>query len=203
MKLISTSLLFANWNRIFQAQLEYLTYLDGVAGDADLGLVMKDGFQAIASFVEEQEEQDLGTLFYLVGKQFNRVAPSSMGSLLSAGFMNVGKRLKGVTDLQQVHIVEILEGIAEGVAIIGKAKEGEKTFLDAMYPAARAARKYCEESFDIMMQRVQEAAEAGMNEATDAIAKHGRIAFRAEASKGIVDPGSVVACLLVKGIAEL
>lgn len=203
MKTISIPILFSNWNKIFQSQVDYLTYLDGVAGDGDLGIVMKDGFQAIESFVMENPQKDLGKLFYLVGKQFNRAAPSSMGSLLSAGFMNVGKRLKGVVELEQIHIVDILGGMVEGVTNVGKALEGEKTFLDAMFPAARAVQDHINEPFDQMMQAVQKAADEGVERATDLVAKHGRIAFRGEASKGIIDPGSVVATLLVKGIAEV
>ena len=86
--------LFKQWNLIFQANIETLTELDSVGGDGDLGIVMGDGFKAADQFVHDSMETDLGKLFYQAGKCFNNAASSSMGTLLSSGFMNIGKKLK-------------------------------------------------------------------------------------------------------------
>ena len=47
------------------------------------------------------------------------------------------------------------------------------------------------------------AAENGFHNATMMIAKHGRIAFHGENSKGIEDPGAAVAMLLVMGLNDI
>jgi dihydroxyacetone kinase len=201
MKALDIKALFLNWKNLFNENVEYLTKLDGVAGDADLGIVMSDGFNAVYEVVKESNEEDVGKLFYKVGKAFNNAAPSSMGTLLSAGFMNVGKRLKGNTELCEEQTVDIILGMAEGVQRIGQAQEGEKTFLDAIFPAARAMEEQKGTIGEVMIASVL-AAEVGIEAAKNMKAKHGRIAFKGEQSVGIVDPGTVVALFFVKGIAE-
>ena len=116
--------------------------------------------------------------------------------------MTVGKKLKGKTELEKSDLITILEGLAEGVQSIGKAEEGEKTFLDAIYPAVRTAKANIDKTEKEMMQQAVKAAEDGVEKAKKMVAKHGRIAFRQEASVGITDPGTVAALLIVEGIEK-
>ena len=101
---------------------------------------MGDGFKAADQFVHDSMETDLGKLFYQAGKCFNNAASSSMGTLLSSGFMNIGKSLRGKTALANEELLLLVREMAAGVKQTGKAEEGEKTFLDAIYPAARSYR---------------------------------------------------------------
>ncbi|MBO4918671.1 MAG: DAK2 domain-containing protein [Erysipelotrichaceae bacterium] len=193
--------LFAEWAKIFNENIEYLTELDSVAGDADLGLVMNDGFSKTSVFVAENAEKDVGKLLFQAGKYFNSVASSSMGTLLSAGMMNAGKKLRGKEALEPGDCYTILQGIGEGVQNIGQAKEGEKTFLDGIMPAVRALENVEDVKTGITV--AYEAAVKGVEDAKNMVGKHGRIAFRGEDSVGIIDPGSVVAKFLVEGMKNL
>lgn len=197
----SVNEIFETWARIFKENVENLTKLDSIAGDADLGIVMNDGFSKTSEFLNNTEQKDIGMMFYQAGKYFNSVAPSSMGTLLSAGMINVGKKLRGKETLEDQDIYTIVYGIGEGVANVGKAKEGEKTFLDGIMPAARALEKITDIKFDI--KNAVRAAQKGVEAATKMVGKHGRIAFRGDASVGIIDPGTVVARLLVEGLEEV
>lgn len=192
--------IFYSWQQVFSKNIDYLTQLDSVGGDADLGIVMQDGFQAINEFVMKSDLEDVGMLFYQVGKKFNNVASSSMGTLIAAGFMNIGKQLKGKTNLENNEIYQIVISMAEGVKQLGKAEEGEKTFLDAIYPAARAMKENITCTSLIMVDMGLKAAKNGVDNATNMVARHGRLAFRGAMSQGIIDPGSVVAKLFIEGI---
>lgn len=194
--------LFDSWNTIFQENVDELTRLDSVGGDGDLGIVMGDGFKAVKEFVYSSEETDLGKLFYQAGKCFNNAASSSMGTLIASGFMNIGKKLKGKTVLEQEDLLIIIQAMAEGVQTIGKAKEGEKTFLDAIYPASRAMEAKMKQTANVCLKAGVEAAKQGVEDAAQMEACHGRLAFRKEASIGITDPGSVAALLYVEGILK-
>lgn len=194
--------LFDSWNMIFQENIDELTRLDSVGGDGDLGIVMGDGFKAVNEFVHNSEETDLGKLFYQAGKCFNNAASSSMGTLIASGFMNIGKKLKGKKELEQEDLLVLVQGMAEGVQTIGKAKEGEKTFLDAIYPASRAMEAKMKQTANVCLKAGVEAAKQGVEDAAQMEARHGRLAFRKEASIGITDPGSVAALLYVEGILK-
>ena len=199
--MFTVSELFAEWAKIFKENIEYLTELDSVAGDADLGLVMNDGFSKTSVFVAENEEKDVGKLLFQAGKYFNSVASSSMGTLLSAGMMNAGKKLRGKEALEEGDCYTILQGIGEGVQNIGQAKEGEKTFLDGIMPAVRALENAPDVKEAIV--KAYDAAVQGVEDAKNMVGKHGRIAFRGEDSVGIIDPGTVVAKFLVEGMKNL
>lgn len=190
--------IFDTWAKIFTENEKYLTELDSVAGDADLGIVMHDGFVSTAEFVKQSSIDDVGMLFYQAGKHFNNVASSSMGTLLSSGLMVVGKNLKGKKTIEDGDFHTIVSGIAQGVMNIGKAKEGEKTFLDGIMPAERALAN-CDDVAQGLKAAVK-ASQEGVEKAKGLVAKHGRIAFRGQDSVGITDPGSVVASLIVQGL---
>jgi phosphoenolpyruvate---glycerone phosphotransferase subunit DhaL len=195
--------MLARWAELMKENKEYLIKLDSVAGDGDLGLTMNDGFTAINESVKSVDETDLGKILYLAGKTLSKAAPSSMGTLISIGLINASKILKGRTELDNLAITEMLECIGEGVKNTGQAKEGEKTFLDSILPAARAARENISLNTPEFTKITATAAEQGFNNTLSMIAKHGRIAFRGEASIGIADPGAAVAMLLVRGINDI
>lgn len=195
--------LFHAWNLIFHEHVEQLTELDSVGGDGDLGVVMRDGFQIADEFVQTSEEVDIGKLIYMAGKKFNSVASSSMGTLISSGFMRIGKQLKGKQELHDQDINVLLQAMAEGVMSLGGAREGEKTFLDALCPAQRSYAAHLKEGRQPAIQAALSAAQKGVEKAKMMQARHGRLAFRQENSIGIMDPGSVAAVLYVEGLQRV
>lgn len=195
--------MFARWADIMVQNKENLISLDSVAGDGDLGLTMSDGFLAVSEAANSSEETDLGKLLYQAGKTLSKAAPSSMGTLISMGLMNAGKTLKGRTELDNDGIAAMLQAVGDSIMEVGKAKEGEKTFLDAILPAARAAKENVSKERSVMTAAAAKAAEDGFNRATAMVARHGRIAFRGNDSVGIKDPGAAVAMFLVKGLNDL
>lgn len=195
--------LFSIWKDILVRNKDYLIELDSVAGDGDLGLSMTDGFLKIKETIDDSNETDIGSLFSLAGATLSDAAPSSMGTLLAMGFMNTGNSLQGKEEIDSEAVAILLESIAAGMEKFGGAKEGEKTFLDAIYPAARAARNQISGKISEQTKAAAEAARNGFNNTKDMIAKHGRIAFRGEESRGIEDPGAAVAMFLVIGLQDL
>ena len=195
-------ILFQEWASIFSENVDYLTELDAVAGDADLGLVMNDGFEAVFRVVSEMDENDIGRIFHTAGKEFNKAASSSMGTLLSFGLMNIGKEYQGKTEISDEDIVNILQLIANGVKRVGKANEGEKTFLDGIYPAIKAIEEHKGEGIITQLEMGLKGAKDGVDKAKMMKAVHGRIAFKGDDSIGITDPGSVVAMFMVQGLYD-
>jgi dihydroxyacetone kinase-like protein len=193
--------IFAAWDQLFSENFDRLTQLDSVGGDGDLGVVMKDGFSAVNDFVKSSQEADVGKLFYQAGKVFNAKASSSMGTLLSSGFVNIGKQLRGKDKLLPDDVGILLNGMAVGVMNLGKAKEGEKTFLDAICPASRAYDSTDGDAQEKILAAIN-AAKEGVENAKNMVARQGRLAFKGENSIGITDPGTVVALIYVQGIGK-
>lgn len=183
---------------------EYLIDLDSVVGDGDLGLTMSDGFTAAYKAVENSDEEDVGKLLYMGGKAMSTAVPSTMGTLMASGFMNAGKVFKGKTGLQNIDIAELFQAYMEGVSARGKAKIGEKTFLDGMFPAVEALKVSLQQNdaLPVAARKAAEAAEDAFKNTTTMIAVHGRAATRGEASRTLLDPGAAVAMLMMKALVK-
>ena len=187
-------------DRIMNENKEYLIDLDSVVGDGDLGLTMGDGFKAAYAAVADGSEADAGKLLYGAGKAMSTAVPSTMGTLMASGLMQAGKVLKGKTELDNDDITAVFQGYLEGVMNRGKAKVGEKTFLDGLAPAVEALRAAFAngESMKEAAKKAAAAAESGFENTTTMIAVHGRAATRGEASRSLKDPGAAVAVLLMR-----
>jgi len=178
-----------------------LIELDSVMGDGDLGLTMSDGFTAAANAISPSEETDLGKLLYAAGKAMSSAVPSSMGTLMASGLMSAGKALKGKTQADHAGIAAILRGWYDGVLKLGKAQPGEKTFLDGLLPAVEALETGAgEENFAAVITRAHDAAKTGAQSTVGMLAKHGRAAIRGEESRKLLDPGAVVASLILEAM---
>lgn len=185
---------------IMEEQKRYLIDLDSVVGDGDLGLTMSDGFAAAYQAVADTEETDVGKVLYQAGKAMSTAVPSTMGTLMASGLMQAGKVLKGKTEISDADVVQMFQAYKGGVEKLGKAKEGEKTFLDGMAPAVRALDDAVKagKSLKEASEDAANAAEEGFHNTTTMIAVHGRAATRGEASRTLEDPGAATAMLMMK-----
>ena len=189
--------LFTEWARIMEANKSVLTELDSVVGDGDLGLTMSDGFAAAARYAQQSEERDLGRFFYMAGKAMASAVPSTMGTLMASGLMQAGKAFKGRETLGLTEAGVLFQAWYDGVQQRGKAQPGEKTFLDGMAPAL-AALLVGEEPLAAARNALLQA-QQGVQQTTTMVAKHGRAAIHGERSRTFVDPGAMVAQLLIQG----
>lgn len=181
-----------------------LIELDSVVGDGDLGLTMTKGFRAAYDNASASGIEDAGKLLYGAGKAMSSAAPSTMGTLMAIGLMQGGKVLKGKTELADTDIVDFLAAYEAGIMEKGKAKLGEKTFLDGFDPGVQAlkAALAAGESLSDATAKAAVAAEEGFAAAKDMLAVHGKPAVKGEASRGMEDPGACVAMLIFKAIAK-
>lgn len=189
---------------IMNRNREYLIDLDSVVGDGDLGLTMGDGFAAAYEEVENTTESDLGKILYQAGKAMSIKVPSTMGTLMASGFMQAGKAMKGKTELKDQDFVEMFQAYFDGVAVRGKAKVGEKTFLDGLYPAVESLKTGIAQGKNLktLTEEAAIAAEKGFRNTTTMIAVHGRAATRGEESRKLEDPGAAVAMLMMQALKE-
>lgn len=189
---------------IMEENKDYLIDLDSVVGDGDLGLTMSDGFAAAYKAAEEFEDNDAGKLLYASGKAMSIAVPSTMGTLMASGFMSAGKELKGKTSLQNSDIVLMFQAYMDGVSNRGKAKVGDKTFLDGFYYAVEALKNSVLEGDHLAegAQKAVTAAEKGFKDTSKLLAIHGRAATRGEASRSLLDPGAAVAMLMMKAFEK-
>lgn len=190
---------------LVQEQKDELTQLDSVIGDGDLGLTMTKGFTAIAESVETLEEEDVGKLLAKAGMVIASAAPSTMGTLMATGLMRGGKAVQGKSQINLTDLAALFQAFVGGIMDRGKAKPGDKTVLDALYPAAMALQSAAdaEKSLAEGIQEAFQAACDGLEQTKKLISQHGKAACFQEKTLGHQDPGATVGMLLFKALATM
>lgn len=196
--------LLASMADVMQENRTYLIELDSVVGDGDLGLTMSDGFTAAYHMIQELDELDIGKLLYQAGKAMANAVPSTMGTLMASGWMQAGKVLKGNHELSLQMLANMFQAFEEGVQLRGKARIGEKTFLDGIDPAVKSMVESvtCKDTIQLMAKKAHQAALQGYDHTTTMLAVHGRAATRGEASRKLKDPGAYVAVLMMHAFVK-
>jgi dihydroxyacetone kinase-like protein len=92
-----------------------------------------------------------------------------------------------------------------GVSQIGRSVEGEKTMLDALFPADRAMQEALEEgrSFQDILLAGAEAAQKGVEYTKTIQASKGRAAYLGMRSIGHQDPGATTIMLMLQAMHRL
>jgi dihydroxyacetone kinase-like protein len=194
--------------RVFAATIAenkaYLTELDSAIGDADHGINMDRGFQAVLAKVDALPPGDVGTLFKTVGMTLVSTVGGAGGPLYGTLFLQLGTATAGKTEITAEDWAAALAAAVQGVQARGKAELQDKTMIDALVPGRDAFAAAIGEgaSFADALRRSAAAGEAGMEGTTPLVARKGRASYLGERSAGHQDPGATSSFLLLKTVAE-
>jgi dihydroxyacetone kinase-like protein len=183
---------------------EYLTQLDSAIGDADHGINMNRGFQAVVGKLEGIPNGDVGGMLKTVGMTLVSTVGGAGGPLYGTLFMQFGAATAGRPELEAEDWAAALVAGVQGVQMRGKAEPGDKTMVDALIPARDAFRQALDDgaSFDEALQRSAAAAEEGMKATIPWVARKGRASYLGERSAGHQDPGATSSYLLLKTASD-
>lgn len=204
-----------------------LTALDQAIGDGDHGTNMDRGFAAIVKLLDERaataaappdpasdpaatsaptEQAATAELLRLVGRTLISTVGGASGPLYGTGFLRasaaVGQLAEPATGAAA--IAAALEAAATGIGALGKSTTGEKTMLDALVPAAEAARAGADAGSDAgaVAAAARDAAQAGAEATIPLLATKGRASYLGERSIGHQDPGATSLTLLLATLAD-
>jgi phosphoenolpyruvate---glycerone phosphotransferase subunit DhaL len=189
-----------------------LTKFDQAIGDGDHGINMDRGFAAIVAMLDAREAPAADStdaaatsdLLRQAGKTLISTVGGASGPLYGTAFLRGAGALAGDHSSPAAAFVAALEAAAGGIAALGKATEGEKTMLDALFPAARAAREALDGGGDLAAVTVaaRDAADAGVAATIPMLATKGRASYLGERSVGHQDPGATSSALLLGVLAS-
>jgi phosphoenolpyruvate---glycerone phosphotransferase subunit DhaL len=198
----------SDWIRAFAAVVaenkEYLTELDSAIGDADHGINMNRGMQAVLGKMDAAESADIGALLKAVGMTLVSTVGGASGPLYGTLFLQMGTSAAGKSDLSGDDWADALAAGLAGVQRRGKAELGDKTMIDALVPAVEAVRSALAggSALDEALRRSAEAAREGMTATIPLVARKGRASYLGERSANHQDPGATSSWLLLRTAAE-
>ena len=185
-----------------QGAVDDLTELDRLAGDGDFGANMHAAFGDIDLPFHGSDSAVLGALSH---RMLVRAGGTS-GAVFGTLFRELGKASQSLTDtvgsgLSATAFATGLENAVSAVMTLGGADEGDNTLVDALAPAARAAREAASagSGFDEVLTASYDAARDGALATRELVAKKGRASYLGDAAKGVPDPGAIVVAWLFGG----
>ena len=186
--------LIATAQSVVAEHAEELTALDSAIGDADHGINMKRGFDALAAEAGTLSAKPPAEALKAAGMKLVMTVGGASGPLTGTFFMTLGKELADGVD--RAGFAAAFTKAVDAVAARGKSQRGQKTMLDVLYPVAQA----------IAAGKDAEAIAAAADEAADATvpmqAMRGRASFLGERSIGHMDPGARSSALLIGALAR-
>ena len=193
-------------------QAPSLTALDQAIGDGDHGINLDRGFAAVVAMLDARVPPDgqtdpaaAGELLRQVGRTLISTVGGASGPLYGTGFLRAAAAVANDDASSATAYVAALEAAATGIGALGKATTGEKTMLDALVPAAAAARAALDHGSDLaaVAAAARDAAEAGSTATIPLLATKGRASYLGERSIGHRDPGSASTALLLAVLADV
>jgi dihydroxyacetone kinase-like protein len=203
----------ASLNRMFDeiakavdADKDRLCALDGVIGDADHGIAMALGFNAVRDALSalDLSAADPSTVLNTAAKSFLNAVGASSGPLYATALMRGAAAVKSKASLDDADVVAMFQAMAKGIQDRGKATAGEKTMIDAWLPAAEALAAAHQSGKSLAESFVAAAAAASRGaEATKSmIAAKGRSSRLGERSLGYMDPGAASAVTVIEAMRQ-
>ena len=178
-----------------------LTDLDAAIGDADHGINMVRGFEAVEALMPSWKEKDIGAILKSVGMALVSSVGGASGPLYGTAFMEAGKVAAGKVEIGLQDLILMLDRALKGIRKRGRAEAGEKTMIDAIQPAIEAMRQTS--SLPEAVQAARMASLEGMKKTIDLVARKGRASYLGERSRGHQDPGATSSALMFEALARV
>ncbi len=178
-----------------------LIQLDRAIGDGDHGENMDRGFRAIVAKLDESTPDTPGDVLKIVATTLISKVGGAAGPLYGTAFLRAATAVGTAAELGPAEVTEALRAALGGVVARGKAEVGDKTMVDAIDPAVKAAEKE-QGSVAAVLAAAADAADAGAESTVPLVARKGRASYLGERSADHLDPGARSSALILRSLAE-
>lgn len=183
-------------------QTDVLTDADLTIGDGDHGVGMRRGFEAALEALNAGEPESAEAAFKAVGTAILSNTGGAAGAVFGTLFRAGSKAFATSGVVDDASFAAALE---EGLAAVlkrGGVTEGQKTMVDALAPASRAARAAVGKGLATTTAAATQGALDGVEASKAMIATTGKARSLGERSIGHPDPGAISISLILKAMRD-
>ena len=182
--------------------VEILTDLDCVLGDGDHGTTMKKLTKVMCNEIESwNENTNLKAGLESLNDALEDVSGGSAGPLFGAFIYGMAEAADPDAPTTDAFIKMILLGAYDEFFATSKAVVGDKSMMDAIYPATEVIRNSTDD-MKTTLEKAAQAARAGSDNTTGMLAKFGRARYIGDRCLGHKDPGSVTFAYFYEGLVK-
>lgn len=178
------------------AAAEELTALDSAIGDADHGLNMKRGFEAVLADKANILAKPLPEALKAIGMMLVMKVGGASGPLYGTLFLTLAKELPA--EPTQADLARALAAAVEAIKARGKADFNNKTMLDVLGPVAAHLKDPAASFGSVRALAAESAAKTVPMKAI-----RGRASFLGERSIGHMDPGSRSSQIMIETVCDV
>jgi len=196
----------SSWMREVEASVsaerDHLVQLDAAIGDADHGINMTRGFEAVVQALGADNGSPPGRLLIIAGRTLVSTVGGASGPLWGSALRSGGRVLGDQTTFDGAQLAEVLAAALASVKDLGTASLGDKTMVDALEPAVETLKSRIAdgESLAQAVEAAAAAAEVGMRATIPLQARKGRASYLGERSIGHQDPGATSTALIMRAL---
>jgi dihydroxyacetone kinase-like protein len=192
-------------NNSIQENKILLCKLDSVIGDGDHGMTIAKGFDAVMEKIEKTRPANISDLLKTTGNTITVTIGGVAGPIFGSMFSEMGRAVS--SDVQYADIKVLSSMFSASLAKImklGGAKPGDKTMVDAFFPAVKSLEDSAAEGIAIKeaLSRMVKAAKTGAESTKDMISSKGKSSYSGERSLGYEDAGANTVYFIIKAIYE-
>lgn len=193
-------------NENIQTNVNLLSSLDSFIGDGDHGLSISKGLKNAINSVNNENISTISELLKVMGKSILSSVGGVTGVVFGYFFMEMGKNLN--PDKKEVNLEDIYFMLSKSLEASMKlgsgAKPGDKTMIDAFYPAVESLKNSTNRKLTIgdALKEMSVAAERGALSTKEMIAKVGRAKYLGQRSIGYQDAGATSLYLILKSFND-
>lgn len=177
-----------------------LTDLDAAVGDGDLGISLARGAAAVREALATLPLGDAAGTLKEAGLILQRAMGGTSGPLYSVFLLRASQTLRG-RDAEPARWVDALDAAIGAIRDLGGASPGDRTMLDALIPAAAAARTALAQGQPALRAAAAAAAE-GARATAQLVPRRGRSSYLGERALGHVDPGAEAVAIWLAALAD-
>lgn len=197
--------MFLRSARLIIEKEPYLTEIDSVIGDGDHGEGMKRGCEALIKLLEANQYDYVDDLCYAVSIELIRTMGGASGIIFGTMFFGGIDCLGHQKDVTASQLADYFCDGEQEIERRGKSKPGQKTMLDALYPACMEMKKAASETENIkeVLTRGYKAAIQGVEDSKNLRSRIGRSKNFKEKTLGLPDPGAVSVSFWFEGFQSI
>ena len=202
-----TSQTLRQWMTLFAEQIRVaepqLTDLDAAIGDADHGVNMRRGMEAVGQKLDMLALADLSGQMRIISMTLMSSVGGASGPLYGAFFLQASHVAQHKPELGLSDLTAALDAGYRGVVQLGKAAVGDKTMVDTLAAAVISLRASCvhHEALPDALKACRKAARLAAEGTIPMVARKGRASYLGERSAGTQDPGATSAAILIETLA--
>ena len=187
---------------LLAAHTDRLSEIDSRFGDGDHGVTIGKIAKLLLERVPQWDDESIKDFLDDLGMSIMEVKGGSAGPLYGTMISGLAAELEDdETELDADGVKRMFSGCLSEMEDITDAKVGDKTMMDALIPAAEAAKAAQGTPADIL-NAAADAAEAGAKASEGFASKYGRARSYKEQTIGTPDAGAVSTALFFRGLAQ-